>query len=136
MQAGGHRFDPDTLHFLVLNANRRDAQGGFDPVASADLDRFDELAEDVLTFGWLGVGEAVGDELAKCLDCGGVELGGFGGGELVGEVVAPGFELGGLVFEGAQAGAAGVFGEGAAFEGGEVALAGVGEFAEFAFECL
>ena len=41
-------LDPELLHFATLNANHGQAQGRLDPVPPADLDRFDELPDDVL----------------------------------------------------------------------------------------
>jgi hypothetical protein len=66
LQGGGHRFDPDTLHFFRRCANRGSVEvvAGQDLVLAVDLEFGDKLADE--GFGFLRF--AGGEELLKLLD--------------------------------------------------------------------
>ena len=63
MQAGGHRFDPGTLHLRRYCANRRrwDTVGRDDPAAVVDADLLDEQAEEFLRL----LGALIREDLLK-----------------------------------------------------------------------
>jgi hypothetical protein len=124
LQGGGHRFDPDTLHFFRRCANRirEDAIGGLDLGAAVDLQFGDQMPKKRFRLLWLGLG----DEVVEVVG----DRGEFGGrgrvcalvGRSCGEFGLLAAELVQTSVEAGQAFVAAFGGELALFEGLEVAL--------------